>query len=150
MKDRIRTLLDHKGHHVETVARDATVCEAVQRMNERRIGSVLVGDSYRPGEPYRAVGIFTERDVLVRVVACGLDPKTTRVAQVMTPDPITIAIDATVADAMQLVTEKRCRHLPVIDDVGLCGLISIGDLTKWLVHDQELTIEDLHLYIQRG
>ena len=145
--DNVAHVLADKGHHVETVSPESTVLEAVARMNERRIGSVLVTDRYRPGQVYQPIGIFTERDVMVRVLARGLDPATTHVGDVMTRDPVTIHARATVAEAMCLVTEKRCRHLPVVDDTGLCGLISIGDLTKWVVRDQRRTIEDLYRYI---
>jgi CBS domain-containing protein len=147
MNDCISRVLEHKGAHVETVPRDTTVFAAVERMNEQRIGALLVADNYRPGQPYRPIGIFTERDVLVRVIAKRLDPQTTTVGEVMTCDLITVHADATVTEAMSIITEKRCRHLPVVDDAGLCGLISIGDLTSWVVKDQELTIEDLHGYI---
>jgi CBS domain-containing protein len=147
MSDCISRVLEHKGAHVETVPRDTTVFAAVERMNERRIGALLVVDNFREGEPYRPIGIFTERDVLVRVIARRLDPQTTTVGEVMTCDPFTIHAATTVAEAMTIITERRCRHLPVVDDVGLCGLISIGDLTSWVVRDQELTIDDLHGYI---
>src|SRR5258706_9634624 len=149
MSDRISRVLKHKGAHVETVPPETTVFDAVERMNEQRIGALLVADNYRPGKPYRPIGIFTERDVLVRVLACRLDPQTTTVGEVMTSDPVTVRSDATVAEAMAIITDKRCRHLPVVDDTGLCGLISIGDLTSWVVRDQELTISDLHGYIQQ-
>lgn len=148
--DKVGSVLALKGRHVETVSADATVLEAVARMNERRIGSVLVAATYRPGEPYGPVGIFTERDVLVRVVARGLDPATTYVRDVMTVELVTIRADTTVAEAMRIITERRCRHLPVVDATGLCGLISIGDLTKWVVHDQQQTIEDLNGYLRRS
>jgi len=147
--DNVAHVLSHKGHHVETVGPDATVAEAVSRMNERRIGSVLVADTYSPGRPYRPIGIFTERDVLVRVIARGRDPLTTRVCEVMTENPVTVRASTSVVDAMRIVTEKRCRQLPVLDDSGLCGLISIGDLTKWVVRDQQRTIDDLHDYLRR-
>jgi CBS domain-containing protein len=149
MSDRISRVLKHKGAHVETVPPETTVLAAVERMNEQRIGALLIADRYRPGQPYRPIGIVTERDILVRVIACRLDPETTSVGEVMTSDPVTIHADATVAEAMTLITERRCRHLPVVDDSGLCGLISIGDLTSWVVRDQELTIHDLHGYIQQ-
>ncbi len=150
MSECIRMLLDEKGHEVVMVEPETTVWAAVAMMNDRRIGSVLVGDRYRPGRMFRPVGIFTERDVLVRVVARGMDPKLTTVGDVMTPDPVTISADATVEEAMCLVTERRCRHIPVIDETGLCGLISIGDLTKWVVQDRERTIIDLVDFIQRA
>ena len=147
--DKVADVLAYKGHHVETVTVETTVFEAVSRMNERRIGSVMVADRFRPGQRYRPAGIFTERDVLVRVIARGLEPETTLVGDVMTGNPVTISANASVAEAMRIVTEKRCRHLPVIAEDGLCGLISIGDLTKWIVRDQQRTIDDLHDYLRR-
>jgi CBS domain-containing protein len=143
MQDQIRNVLDHKGRRVVTVAAEVTVTEAVARMNAHNIGSVLVGDDRTP------VGIFTERDVLVRVIACNLDPRTTRVGDVMTREVITVTTETTIEEAMSIVTERRCRHLPVTDEDGcLCGLISSGDLTKWVVNDQRQTIDDLNGYIR--
>jgi CBS domain-containing protein len=98
----------------------------------------------------RPVGIFTERDVLVRVVAAGLDPNRTVVHEVMTQNPVVIRSDMTVNEAMRVITERRCRHLPVIDRGELRGLISIGDLMSWLVRDQQRTIEDLYDYVTRA
>ena len=150
MSDCISSVLDHKGRQVETVSPDTSVLAAVERMNEHRIGALLIVDTYRPGKPYRPIGIFTERDVLTRVIARGLDPRTTSVSDVMTHELIVVTPKTTVGEAMAIVTEHRCRHLPVVDDSGLCGLISAGDLTSWMVHDQERTIHDLHGYIQRA
>lgn len=143
-------VLAYKGHRIETVSPEASVLDAVAKMNAHRIGSVLVTDTYRPGHAYSPVGIFTERDVLVRVLVPGLDPATTPVGDVMTREPITVLASASVTEAMRIVTERRCRHLPVIDDTGLCGLVSIGDLTKWVVRDQRRTIDDLQGYILRA
>jgi CBS domain-containing protein len=140
----IANVLALKGSDVVTVAPETTVLVAVQQMNDRKIGALLVLDRGRP------VGIFTERDVLVRVVAAGLDPKITPVGEVMTRGPVVVRSVATVGEAMRVITEKRCRHLPVIDDNRLLGLISIGDLTSWLVRDQERTIADLHDYMNRA
>jgi len=144
MNDPIAKVLETKGSSVETVSPDTTVLVAVQRMNERKIGALLVTEHDRP------IGIFTERDVLVRVVAAGLDPKTTLVNEVMTRNPVVIRSDVSVGEAMFVITERRCRHLPVIDDGGLRGLISIGDLTSWVVRLQQRTIEDLHDYMTRA
>jgi CBS domain-containing protein len=144
MNDPIAKLLETKGGGVETVSPYATVLAAVQRMNECKIGALLVTQSNRP------VGIFTERDVLVRVVAAGLDPDTTQVFEVMTPDPVVVRSEVTVTQAMLVSTGRRCRHLPVIDDDGLRGLISIGDLTSWVVRHQQRTIDDLHDYMSRA
>lgn len=142
MNERIGRVLDHKGRHVESAAVEATVFTAVEHMNALKIGALLVMDDGRP------VGIFTERDVLVRVVARGLDPRGTLVADVMTRDPITIRSDATVADAMTIITQRRCRHLPVVDDGVVQGVISIGDLTGWMVREQQRTIAELHDFIR--
>lgn len=144
MNDPIAKVLESKGGGVETVSPQTTVLAAVQRMNERKIGALLVTEANRP------VGIFTERDVLVRVVAAGLDPDTTQVNEVMTPDPVVVRSEVTVNEAMRLSTGQRCRHLPVIDDGDLRGLISIGDLTSWVVRHQQRTIDDLHDYMSRA
>ena len=140
----IERVLAHKGDTVEAIAPETSVLRAVERMNECRIGSLVVCDGDRP------IGIFTERDVLVRVVARGLDPKRTPVGEVMTRELIAIRPDVTVTEAMLVITERRCRHLPVVDDRGLRGMVSIGDLTRWLVRDREQTIEDLYEYLRRG
>jgi CBS domain-containing protein len=142
MNVRIGSLLDLKGHHVETTAPDTTVFAAVALMNAKRIGALVVVEAGRP------IGIFTERDVLVRVVARERDPREITVGEVMTRDPVTIRSDATLGEAMVVVTTARCRHLPVVDGGSLRGLISIGDLTSWMVRDQQRTIDDLHDYIR--
>lgn len=145
MNDPIAKVLEHKGSEVATISPDTMVIAAVHRMNERKIGALLVVDNERP------VGIFTERDVLVRVVAAGLDPKTTPISEVMTRNPVVVHSTVTVKEALFVISTKRCRHLPVVDDdTGLRGLISIGDLTSWLVRDQQRTIEDLHDYMTRS
>jgi CBS domain-containing protein len=143
MHDQIARVLEHKGRYVETTPPQASVFDAVDRMNAAHIGALLVVD-----EPSRVIGILTERDVLIRVVAAGRWSVYTRVRDVMTPNPITVRATATVTDALELMSMHRCGNLPVLDDRGLCGLVSIGDLTSWLVQDQRRTIEDLHSYIR--
>lgn len=139
----IRDVLAHKGHQVETVDPNTPVMMAVRRMNERHIGSLVVmeGDEL--------VGIVTERDVLSRVLGAGRDPERTFVGEVMTRTPVVIDTDATVEDVMVIVSQQRCRHLPVVHDGALCGLVSAGDLTAWLVADQRRTIYDLVDYVTR-
>ncbi len=89
-------------------------------------------------------GIFTERDALIRVLAAGRDPKSVRVLEVMTPDPVSVAPDTTVDAAMALVTRRRFRHLPVVDDSGrLLAVVSSGDLTRWLVGERIGDVRDL-------
>jgi CBS domain-containing protein len=93
------------------------------------------------------VGIFTERDVLVRVVDAGRDPAATRVEEVMTRELAVIRSATRVEEAMSVMTEKRCRHLPVVEEGRLAGMISIGDVTRWIVRNQRHTIDDLVSYI---
>ena len=138
---RINQVLAHKGRHIERIEAEASVAEAVARMNVRRIGSVLVT------RDDVLVGILTERDVLVRVVGEGRDPLDTEVGDVMTRELVTVALDTPLHVAMQLVTELRCRHLPVLDEGRLVGLVSGGDLTASLLREQERTIFDLQDYI---
>jgi len=141
MLTKLRAVLERKGPTVHSVAPEASVLDAVRAMNAGRIGALLVRD----GEA--VVGIFTERDVLCRVVDQGLDPATTPVATVMTRDVITVRPDTTVEEAMSVISEKRCRHLPVLEGDQLKGLVSIGDLTRWVTRKQAFHIQDLINYI---
>ncbi len=140
----VRSILEHKGYQVHTVEPGETVLDAVGRMNRYSIGALVV---VRHGV---AVGIFTERDVLTRVVAQELDPRSTRVVEVMTEDLVVVELDTQIEEAMRLVTERRCRHLPVVDDGVLAGMISAGDLTRSIVEDREHRIDDLVGYITAG
>ena len=113
-------------------------------MNIRNIGSVLVMD----GE--RLEGIFTERDVLTRVVPGGLDAGKTPVSEVMTRQVVTVNPTISVQDAMRVISETRRRHLPVVQGNRVLGMVSIGDLTRWVVRDQQHTIDHLFEYVRRG
>ena len=144
MDSPIAKVLETKSHHIEKVDLSATVASAVGLMNEREIGSVLVFDGAR------LVGIFTERDVLVRVVGERRDPTTVRVGAVMTPMPKVIELTTTVGQAMALMTARRHRHLPVVDGERVVGLISQGALTRWVIRDQERAINDLTDYIHHA
>jgi CBS domain-containing protein len=121
-----------------------TVCEAVTEMNRQRVGSVLVIDNGK------LVGIFTERDVLRRVVGAGVDPRRALVSDVMTTGVISITPEATVEETMVLFTEKRCRHLPVLEHGQLVGTISIGDITRWMADSHRAEAEHLKNYITSG
>jgi CBS domain-containing protein len=143
MKLPLSVILERKEKNkLFSVSPDSSVLEAVQLMNRERIGSVLVCDAES------AVGIFTERDVLVRVVSAGKDPASTLVTEAMTSPFVAVKASTTIEEAMRIISTKRCRHLPVMGDGGeILGLISIGDLTKWIVRDQENQIEGLFDYI---
>jgi CBS domain-containing protein len=144
MQTPIRKVLALKGHNVASISHDQTVLAAVTQMNDGRIGALIVTHDDRP------VGIFTERDVLTRVIAQHLDAGRTVVKEVMTRNLFTVTASATVMEAMMTMTDRRCRHLPVMDGDALVGMISIGDLTSWVVRDQQRTIEELHDYLHRS
>ena len=144
MNTSIATILERKGSAVHSISTGMTVHEAVQAMNQHKVGSVLVmtGD--------KVEGIFTERDVLRRVVGAELDPKTTPVTKVMTADLFTVGPEATVQQMMELFTEKHCRHMPVMKDGKLVGMISIGDVSRWIADSHKAEAESLRQYIAGG
>jgi CBS domain-containing protein len=144
MNTPISVLLEHKGKGTVSVPSTITVAQAAQEMDRKKVGSVLVM------EGGRLVGIFTERDVLWRVVAAGFDPKTTPLSEVMTRQPITSGPGTSIQHVMNTFTENRFRHMPVIESGRLLGLISIGDVLRWAaeVHKQEA--EHLKQYITGG
>ncbi len=144
MNTPISAILDRKGSNVYSCPPSATIAEAVAEMNRHRVGSLLVL------EGGRLVGIFTERDVLRRVVGAGLDPKRAAVADVMTSGVITITRDATMEETMSIFTEKRCRHLPVVEHGQLLGTVSIGDITRWMADHHRVEAEQLKSYIAGG
>jgi CBS domain-containing protein len=144
MNTPISALLERKGTAVHGVESTVTIAEAVTEMNRHRIGAIVVM------EANRLAGIFTERDVLRRVVGEGISPTFMRVADVMTKDLITITPETTVEETMVIFAEKRCRHLPVIDAGRLVGLISIGDISRWISDMHRAEAEHLKNYITGG
>jgi CBS domain-containing protein len=136
-----RKLLDRKGHEVLSVAPQATVLEAAHIMADNGLGAVLVVDGPT------MLGIFTERDVLRRVVAIGANAATMAVADVMTTTLVTCLPDTTLDECAAIMTTRRIRHLPVVDDSGLHGLISSGDVLAHRVAEQEDTIKYLNQYM---
>jgi CBS domain-containing protein len=141
MNTSIGALLEGKGRALHAVQSTVTVTEAVREMNRFRIGSILVMNDEELS------GIFTERDALTRVLAENLNPETTPVTQVMTSNVLTISPETTVQEVMDLFTEKRCRHLPVMSGGGLVGLISIGDVSRWVANLHRAEAESLRQYI---
>ena len=138
-------LLARKGSHVLSICPSATVLEATRLMNQHKVGSLLVTD---PADNDRMVGIFTERDVLRRVVAEQRDPAETPVGEVMSGQVICCRPQTDLEDAARIMRDRRIRHLPVCDDDGrLLGMISIGDLNAFDLSDKEMTIHFLSDYI---
>ena len=138
---RIRDILRRKGEDVYSVGPLSTVIDAVNTMNDHHVGSVLVSEGGYP------VGIFSERDVLVRVVAAHRDPRQTLVRDVMTTRLYTASPDDTLLEVMRLMTDRRCRHVPVMEGDLLIGLVSIGDLTKATQHNLRQEVRELSSYI---
>jgi CBS domain-containing protein len=141
MNTRIRDILRRKGEDVYSVGPLATVIDAVNAMNDHHVGSVLVCEGGYP------VGVFSERDVLVRVVAAHRDPRQTLVRDVMTTRLYTASPDDTLLEVMRLMTDRRCRHVPVMEGETLIGLVSIGDLTKATHHNLRQEVRELSSYI---
>lgn len=135
-------LLAKKGNHVVCIQPNATVLEATQLMNRHKIGALVVT------ELGRLLGIFTERDVLRRVVAEERNPAATRIEDVMTTDVACAQGQTTLDEVASVMKHRRIRHLPVCDDQGrLEGMVSIGDLNAWEADGQETTIRWLSEYI---
>jgi len=138
----VQEILAKKGSQVLTVSKDATVLEAALIMNEGRVGALVVL------EGGQIAGMFSERDVLRRVVGERRDPASTLVSAVMSEEVACCRPDTTVEEARVAMKDRRIRHLPVVDDAGgLLGLVSIGDLNAFEASSQEQTIHLLHEYL---
>jgi CBS domain-containing protein len=137
----VHDILDRKGREVVTVDAAATVLQAARRMNERGIGGLVVM------EGGRMVGIFTERDVLRRVVAEGRDPTHSAVREVMTAPVLRCGPDAPLEECRAMMTDRRIRHLPVVERDELRGIITTGDLLAHQVREQQDKIEFLNGYV---
>ena len=141
---KIGSLLSAKGGVVWSVSPAATVLEAIMQMAEKRVGALLV---INEGQ---LVGIISERDYTRKVVLKGHSSKDTRVDEIMTGNVVTATTEETVEGAMRLMTDRRVRHLPVLDGGQVVGVVSIGDLVKWTISAQEETIAHLTNYISGG
>ena len=138
----IKHLLEHKGQTVWSIDPNATVLEAVAKMAEKDVGSLVVMD----GEIL--VGIVTERHYSRNVILKGKTSPTTPVRDIMERNVIHVRPDQSVELCMALMTEKRVRHLPVVEDTKVIGIISIGDLLKFIISKNEFAINQLKHYIQ--
>lgn len=140
----VAELLEKKQQNLLSIAPTATVIEAATLMNEHRVGALLVVD--RRGEAL--AGIFTERDILRRVIGERRNPDDTAVGQVMTTDVVCCKPDTTLEQARLIFRDKRVRHLPVVDDEGKAlGVVSIGDANAWAMDNQQAEIHYLQEYL---
>jgi CBS domain-containing protein len=137
----VRQLLDGKGRALFSVTPEDPVLEAIRLMADKHVGALLV----MKGE--ELVGIVSERDYARKVILLGRSSDSTPVSQIMTSPVHTVSPDKSVQDCMRIMTEQRIRHLPVVDRGRVAGVISIGDLVKAVIEDQQHTIEQLETYI---
>jgi CBS domain-containing protein len=137
----IRQLLREKGGQVWSIRPDTSVLDALEILAEHEVGALLVME----GELLR--GIVSERDYTRKVERRGRSSADTRISEIMTPDPVCVSADDTIDQCMALMTARRIRHLPVLEDGKLAGLVSIGDIVKAVIARQENLIEQMEQYI---
>jgi CBS domain-containing protein len=138
----VRHILDQKGHQIWSVHPGDTVYDAIKMMADKDVGALLVLDGNK------IVGIFTERDYARNVFLKGRASPQTLVGEIMVRDVVCVKPDKSIEEGMALMSAKRVRHLPVINDGELLGIVSIGDLVKSLISDREFVIEQLEHYVR--
>ena len=139
--DTVRSILDSKGHDIVSISPDATVYEAIAEMAHTGVGALMVLSGRE------LVGIISERDYARKVILEGRSSKETLVRHIMTSSLITVTPSYTVDECMRIMTDRRIRHLPVMEGCELQGVVSIGDLVKTIISSQAYTIDQLHTYI---
>jgi CBS domain-containing protein len=142
MLENIAQILKLKGSEVWCIAPDAKVCDALTMMAEKGVGSLVV---VKEGQ---VIGILGERDFILKVDLCGRSSRTATVRQVMSEDVYCVTPGTSIDEAMAIVTDSRCRHLPVIENEQLVGLVSIGDLVKASLDEKDFVITQLKKYIK--
>jgi CBS domain-containing protein len=140
----ISSLLHHKAGQIWSVSPEATVYDAIKLMAEKNIGSLLVMSGGK------LVGIFTERDYTRKIALQGKTSRETRVWEIIPKSVISVTPDDSVENCMRLMTEHRVRHLPVVSEGKVEGVISIGDLVNWIISTQNAAIEQMEQYIAGG
>lgn len=140
----VKQLISRKGGKVWMTHPDDTIFDALTFMAEKKIGALLVFDEDQ------LVGIFSERDYARKVILKGKSSYDTRVHEIMTEKVVCVLPNQTMADCMALMTDKRIRHLPVLEDDTVIGVISIGDVVKEIISEQEFVIDQLENYITGG
>lgn len=137
----VKHLLDSKGTEIISVNEEASVLDAIKLMADRSVGSLLVM------KDDILIGIVTERDYARKVIIKGRSSESTQVGEIMTREVFTATTEKTVNDCMSVMSERRIRHLPIVDDGKVMGMISIGDLVQAIIADQQEEIEHLEQYI---
>jgi len=141
METTVRQLINKKGNNVWSIQFNATVFEALELMAEKGVGALIIFDQDQ------LVGIFSERDYARKVILKGKSSRDTCVSEIMTKQVVCVRPEQTMSDCMALMTDKHIRHLPVLDDNKIIGVISIGDVVKEIISNQEFLIEQMENYI---
>ena len=137
----VSNLLEKKRKELISVSPDTVIRDAIVKMTEKSAGTALVMDGNK------LVGIFSERDVIRKVYLKDKCSKGTKVSEIMSTDLTTVKLDTTLESCMEMMTEKRIRHLPVLDGDRVAGIVSIGDIVKFMVQEKEFVIKNLQSYI---
>jgi CBS domain-containing protein len=141
LRDPVECILKNKGSQVHSIAPDVTVYEALEKMADKNVGALVVLDANE------LVGIFSERDYVRKVILKGRSSREMLVNEIMSSPVVTVNPRTTIDDCMHRMTDKRCRHLPVVEGEKVVGVVSIGDLVNWIIKEQDHTIHQLEEYI---
>jgi CBS domain-containing protein len=141
LREPVHRILRNKGSQVYSIAPDATVYEALEELAEKDIGALVVL------EGVELVGIFSERDYVRKVILKGRSSRDMKVHEIMSSPVVTLSVQTSIDECMYRMTEQRCRHLPVVEDGKVVGVVSIGDVVNWIITTQDMTIHQLEDYI---
>lgn len=139
---KVRNILQAKGGDIFSVEPTITVYKAIELMSEKNISSLLITE-----KEGKLLGIFTERDYARKLILRGKSSKDTLIQELMTENPVTVASDSSIEDCMKVMTSKYVRHLPVVDNGKITGMVSMGDVVRFIMNEQKGIIEDLEHYI---
>jgi CBS domain-containing protein len=140
---KVKKILQEKGSVVFSVEPNITVYSAIELMCEKNIGGLLIVENGK------LTGIFTERDYARKLILKGKSSKETKISELMTSNPYTVSLDTSIEECMGMMSGKRIRHLPVVEEGNLIGMISIGDVVRHIIEEQKEIIDHLEGYITR-
>ena len=141
LREPVRRILGRKGSEIYSVSPDATVYEALEKMAEKDVGALVVMSGTT------LLGVMSERDYARKVILKDRSSREMKVHEIMSSPAVTISPSTSIDECMYRMTEQRCRHLPVVEDDRVVGLVSIGDVVNWIISAQDLTIHQLEDYI---